>query len=66
MNIELETKYNLLLAKVDELKLSAGEFFITEEDVLGYLKTYSIDSFEDLQYMVNFFVDRVVKKIDAL
>jgi hypothetical protein len=66
MNIELETKYNLLHAKVDELKLSAGEFFITEEDVLGYLKTYSIDSFEDLQYMVNFFVDRVVKKIDAL
>lgn len=66
MTIQLETNYNLLLARVDELKLSTGEFFVTEEDVLEYLKKYSVNSYEDLQYMVNFFINRVVKKIDAI
>jgi len=64
--IKLETQYNLLKAKIDAAKDGKSDLYIDEKDIENYFKTYQINGYEDLQYMVNFFIKRAFSSLDDL
>lgn len=63
--IRFETELNLVKAELHALKEDMNhpeKHFITEKDIEAYMKTYSINCYEDLQFMVNHFIKQAFRR----
>ncbi len=64
--IRFETELNLARAELYELKAGLNypeNFYVTEVDIENYMKIYKIDSHDDLQHMVNFYIKQAFHRL---